>query len=175
MYSRLFLSVLALTLATPPAVAQDARACANEVERLAESFAPLGAGERLEQQPSARRGAALDDQQSKSVQDLIGQARDAGRRGDGALCLQKLADARVMLRQAGLGSVQPGSPTSGSGGTASGSGIPGVGASGGSASNPSGVTGGGGSGAIVGGSPGSIGRGSGSVGGSGGSSGGGLR
>jgi hypothetical protein len=124
---------LALTGIAQPAAAQDARACVNEVQRLSEAFPLVGghgdqAGAAIAQAPGARKGAGLGEEQRRQIGDLVEEARAAGERGDGAGCLQRLAEARALLRQAGLGSRQPGSPSSaGSGvGGALGSGIPGA-------------------------------------------------
>jgi hypothetical protein len=127
--------VLALACIAHPSAAQDARACVNEVQRLSESF-PItdtkGQGsEAVTQAPSARQGATLGDEQKKHLDDLIHQARTAGEQGDGALCTQKLAEARVALREAGIGSSQPGSALGGTRGS-SGGGFPGAAGSAGS-------------------------------------------
>lgn len=144
---------------------------------------------RLEQQPGARQGAFLDDDQRKRVETMVQQARTAGERGDGGQCIQKLAEARALLRQAGLGSTQPGSPagggdtttgTAGAGaGVGGGAGV-GVGAMPRSGSRTTGTTGGPGTesfggtrGASPGGVPNSSSAGRGGIGGNGGSAGGG--
>jgi hypothetical protein len=118
---------LALTCATQPATAQDASACVNEVERLSESFSLAGANEQqgaIAQKPSARQGASLGPEQHKQISDLLQDARTAGERGDSQGCIQRLGQARTALREGGIGSAQPGSPTGtglspGSGGGAS--------------------------------------------------------
>lgn len=107
--------VLALMYAVRPALAQDARACANEVQRLSEGLPLLHAegreGETLAQEPGARKGASLPDERRQHIADLVRQAAAAGERGDGQGCVKGLGEARVLLREAGLGSSQPGPAT----------------------------------------------------------------
>jgi|SRR5689334_293088 len=121
-----------------PAVAQDAKACVNEVDRLSSSFSIEGGNDNaIAQRPSARQGASLTTEQHKQISDVLRQAREAGENGDGAACTQGLGRARVALRQAGIGSAQPGAPadtglspgshTGGSGGTAGTTTVPGAG------------------------------------------------
>lgn len=97
--------------AVAPAYAQDARACADEVQRLSEGFsldrggASSPGGGISAGQPGTRAGASgLNDTQRSQVRELTQQARAAGQRGDGPQCMQKLNEARAMLRQAGVGS-----------------------------------------------------------------------
>ncbi|HSK39054.1 MAG TPA: hypothetical protein VK943_04735, partial [Arenibaculum sp.] len=98
------LLALALALLSHPSSAQDAGACADEVQRLADAFTLMEAdGEPLAQEPGARRGASLGDDQRQRVEDLIQEARAAGQRGDAQGCIQRLAEARTQLREAGLG------------------------------------------------------------------------
>jgi hypothetical protein len=107
--------VLVLMYAVRPALAQDARACANEVQRLSEGLPLLHAegreGETLAQEPGARKGASLPDERRQHIADLVRQAAAAGERGDGQGCVKGLGEARVLLREAGLGSSQPGPAT----------------------------------------------------------------
>jgi hypothetical protein len=121
------LSVLAaaLTWAAQPDAAQDADACRNEVQRLAESFSLAPDGQMdaaIAQEPSARKGAELGNEQRRQIGELVRAAREAGERGDGASCLQRLGEARLLLRQAGIGSGQPGSATLPGGATTPGGG-----------------------------------------------------
>lgn len=140
------LLVLAMAGAPEPAAAQDARACADEVQRLAEGF---GLNETtgqvdaaIAQEPSAREGASLQRGQRQQLGDLIQQARTAGERGDSQVCLQRLTEARVILRQAGVGSVQPGLTTDASPGTGTtGSGSAGAAGAGGAGSSTTGASG----------------------------------
>lgn len=78
--------------------------------------------------PSVRKGASLDDAQRQRFHDLVGAARDAGRRGDGPGCVQRLGEARMILRQAAVGSVRPGGAAGGDamGGTGGGTGAGGT-------------------------------------------------
>ncbi|HYD32637.1 MAG TPA: hypothetical protein VEB64_17480 [Azospirillaceae bacterium] len=122
---------------------------------------------RIAQEPGVRAGASLGDEQRRRIQDLIQQAQSAGERGDGAGCLQRLGEARGLLRQAGVGSTQPGSPagfggttgttTGGTGGTTTG-----TTGTGGDAGAAGAMEGGVGGGAAGGGATGSSGSGSGS-------------
>jgi hypothetical protein len=102
----LLASVLAL-LAQPAPAQNAATACANEAERLSEAFGiDMGQGKAaaaLAEAPGARKGAQLGEEQRHEVGRLVKQAREAGQRGDQAGCLERLAEARAMLRQAGLG------------------------------------------------------------------------
>ena len=132
--------VLALTCAARPALPQEARACANEVQRLSEGLPLVHAEGReedaLAQEPSARKGASLPDKRRKQIEDLVRQAGAAGEQGDGQGCLKGLAEARALLREAGLGSSQPGSATYG-GPAGTGSAAGGAGAAGAPARSPS--------------------------------------
>jgi hypothetical protein len=102
---------LAMTCLAPIAGAQDARACVNEVDRLSSSFAIEGGNDSaIAQRPSARQGASLQPEQHRQISDLLQQARAAGENGDGQACTQGLGRARIALRQAGIGSAQPGAP-----------------------------------------------------------------
>jgi hypothetical protein len=164
---------LALTGIAQPAAAQDARACVNEVQRLSEAFPLIGghggrAGAAIAQAPGARKGAGLGEEQHRQIGDLVQEARAAGERGDGGGCLQRLAEARALLRQAGLGSRQPGSPSSAGSdmGGALGSGIPG--AAGSLGGSPTTTRPGGMSGSTLGGTGGGASGGGGSSGGGGG-------
>jgi hypothetical protein len=107
--------VLVLMCAVRPALAQDARACANEVQRLSEGLPLLHAegreGETLAQEPGARKGASLPDERRQHIADLVRQAAAAGEQGDGPGCVRGLGEARALLREAGLGSGQPGPAT----------------------------------------------------------------
>jgi Spy/CpxP family protein refolding chaperone len=110
------LSMLALTLTciAQPSAAQDARSCADEVQRLSEGLPAIHASGRegaadIAQEPGARRGASLGEEQRQRIADLVEQARTAGEQGDGGRCVQSLAEARALLREAGFGSGQPGS------------------------------------------------------------------
>jgi hypothetical protein len=137
--------VLALTCAAQPAYAQDARACANEVQRLSEGLPLLHAqgreGEALAQEPGARKGASLPDEQRQHITDLVREAAAAGERGDGPGCVKGLGEARALLREAGLGSGQPGPATydspAGSGSAADGADLGGAGSAVTSARPPS--------------------------------------
>jgi peptidoglycan DL-endopeptidase CwlO len=145
-------TVLALALAArlvEPAAAQEeeAQACGDEVQRLEEAF-PLdeATGEQaaaIAQEPSARKGAGLETGQRQRVGDLIRRARAAAERGDGQACLQGLAEARALFREAGVGGGQPGLATDaspGTGSTGSGSaGAAGAGSAGSSATPPVGL------------------------------------
>jgi hypothetical protein len=110
---------LALTCAVQPALAQDARSCANEVRRLSEGLPILHAedreGEPLAEEPGARKGASLQGEQRERIEGLVGRAGAAAEQGDGQGCMDSLAEARALLREAGLGSGQPGSSTYGGG------------------------------------------------------------
>lgn len=175
--------VLALVGIAQPAAAQDARACVNEVQRLSEAFPLTGgsgqASTAIAQAPGARKGAALGDEQRRQIGNLVQEARAAGEQGDGTGCLQRLAEARALLREAGLGSRQPGSaPDASSGVGALGSDMPGAaGSLDPSATRPGGMEGstlGGAAGGVVGGGSGGSTTGGAMGGGtSGGSSGGG--
>jgi hypothetical protein len=162
-------SVLALALAcvADPSAAQDARACTNEVQRLSESFSLADTKEQggrpVAQAPSARQGATFGDEQKKHLDDLIQQARTAGEQGDGALCTQKLTEARATLREAGIGSSQPGSAL-GQGRGSTGGRTPG--AAGGAGSSPGGAPTGADRGTAGGGAGGGMGGGGRSSGGS---------
>jgi hypothetical protein len=145
-------TVLALALAArlvEPAAAQEeeAQACGDEVQRLEEAF-PLdeATGEQaaaIAEEPSARKGAELERGQRQQVGDLIRRARAAAERGDGQACLQGLAEARALLREAGVGGGQPGLATDaspGTGSTGSGSaGAAGAGGAGSSTTPPAGL------------------------------------
>jgi hypothetical protein len=137
--------MLALTCAAQPALAQDARACANEVQRLSEGLPLLHAqgqeGEALAQEPGARKGASLPDERRQHIADLVRQAAAAGEQGDGPGCLRGLGEARALLREAGLGSGQPGPATydspAGAGSAAGGANLGGVGSASTPARSPS--------------------------------------
>ena len=90
------------------------RTRANEVQRLSEGLPLLHAqgreGETLAQY-SARKGASLPDERRQHIADLVRQAAAAGEQGDGQGCVKGLGEARVLLREAGLGSSQPGPAT----------------------------------------------------------------
>jgi hypothetical protein len=175
-------AILLACLVEPGAtVAQEAeaRACADEVGRLEAAF-PLdeATGEQasaIAREPSARKGAALESGQRREVGDLIRQARAAAERGDGQACLQGLAQARALLREAGVGGGQPGLATSASPGTGSSGGGAAGGGGGSSTTPPSGLApaagGGGALGGAGGGTAGGVTGGGGSGGSSGGSSG----
>jgi hypothetical protein len=84
-----------------------------------------GAGTRsaegpIAMEPGARRGASLGDEQRQQIRGLMDEARTAGERGDGQGCVQRLAEARNMLRQTAIGSTQPGGAGGGAGATATG-------------------------------------------------------
>ncbi len=137
---------LALICAARPAAAQDASACVDAVDRLSESFSLAGANENgstIAQEPSARKGASLGPEQHKQITDLLRQARTAGERGDGKSCAQSLGQARAGLREARIGSAQPGSPRGAGLSTESGDGTSG-GVTGGGASGGGSSSGGGG-------------------------------
>lgn len=173
MYSRKSALPLALAwacLAAGPVMAQEAQACVNEVQRLSQAFAiePGGARADIATQPGARKGATLSDEQRQRVGTLVTNAREAGERGDEQGCLQRLGEARALLRQAGLGGGQPG--TADSPGTSTGSIGTDIGAGGAATTLPRGTTAPGLSGSGTGGAGGMTGGGS---GGSSGSSGGG--
>jgi len=106
------LLALALACIAPPAAGQDARACADEVQRLSEAFSLTDSNPKtsvpIAQEPGAREGASLTNAQRKQIGDLVRQARNAGERGDGDGCLRGLTEARALLRQGGIGSAQPG-------------------------------------------------------------------
>ena len=130
--------LVALMALPSSAVGQDAKACVNEVERLSSSFSiESGNDNAIAQRPSARQGASLTPEQHKQISDVLRQARAAGENGDGAACTQGLGRARVALRQAGIGSAQPGAPagtglspgstSGGSGGMAGPTNVPGMG------------------------------------------------
>jgi hypothetical protein len=174
---------LAACLVGPAAAQEEARACADEVQRLEQAF-PLdeASGEQttaIAREPSARKGAELEGEQRQRVGDLMRRARAAGEGGDGQACLRSLAEARALLREAGVGGVQPGLATSaspGTGNTGSGSaGAVGAGGAGSSATPPSGLASGAGGGGALGGGAGTAGgvTGGGSSGGGSGSGGGG--
>jgi hypothetical protein len=94
-----------------PAIAQDARACVNEVDRLSASFSIEGGNDNaIAHRPSARQGASLQPEQHKQISEILQEARAAGDNGDGQACAQGLGRARTALRQAGIGSAQPGAP-----------------------------------------------------------------
>lgn len=175
------LLALTLTCLAGPASAQDAGACAKEVGRLSDAFGvDAGSGEAevaLAQEPGSRKGAAMSSEQRRQVGDLVQQARRAGEQGDSKGCLQGLAEARALLRQAGLGGGQPGttggtglgSASDSGGGTVPGSSLPAPGmGSTGATTAPS--TGGGG---LTGGGSGGVGGSSGGSSGGGGGGGGG--
>lgn len=151
----------------------------------------------LAREPGTRRGASIGNEQRQKIRGVMDEARDAGERGDGPGCVERLAQARTMLREAGIGSSQPGgagggdtasgtagggaagsqggggSSTAGRGGMGAGSSGTGSSATGGGA-GMTGSTGGSASGGISGGSMGgSAGGGASGGGSSGGSSGGG--
>ena len=136
--------VLALTCAARPALPQEARACVNEVQRLSEGLPLVHAEGReedaLAQEPGARKGASLPDERRKQIEDLVRQAGAAGEQGDGQGCLKGLAEARALLREAGLGSSQPGSATyggpAGTGSAAGGADLGGAGGAGSPARSP---------------------------------------
>lgn len=106
--------IMACSAARPAAAQGEAEACANEVQRLADAFAIEGGGgggemgAAIADQPGARKGASLGQQERQRVGDLVARARQAGEQGDGQACLQHLAETRALLREAGLGGGQPG-------------------------------------------------------------------
>jgi hypothetical protein len=108
----LSLATLATVSFASPAAAQDPGACANEVQHLSEVFRIMGSNGQAPavsgQQPGDRIGAGLSAEQTSQMRDLIEQGRIAGEQGNGALCGQKLEQARTLLREAGVGSDQPG-------------------------------------------------------------------
>src|SRR5688500_4728582 len=107
----LSLMLLAITCLSRSAAAQDARAGVNELDRLSSSFSiESGSDRAIGERPSARQGAALQPGQHKQISEVLQQARAAGERGDGQACTQGLVRAREALRQAGIGSAQPGAP-----------------------------------------------------------------
>lgn len=117
--SAISLSALALVLACAgqPAAAQEteagARACVSEIDRISESFSLSGAnesGRTFTQEPSTRKGATLGPQEHKEINEILQRARTAGEHGDGQACAQGLAQARMALRQVGVGGAQPGAP-----------------------------------------------------------------
>jgi hypothetical protein len=158
-----------------------------DLDRPTDSAGTRSAEGPIAMEPGARRGASLGDEQRQRIRGLMDEARTAGQRGDGQGCVQRLAEARTMLRQTAIGSTQPGG--SGAGATATGETATGGTAGGGTAGGISGDQGGrastlgrgdvgaGGSGSAIGpgGGTGTTGTGSGSMGGgsTGGSSGGG--
>ena len=123
---------LALTCVAEPSAAQDARSCADEVQRLSEGLPVVNASGRqgaadIAQEPGARRGASLGEEQRQRIADLVEQARAAGEQGDGGRCVQSLTEARALLREAGFGSGQPGNASDAGLGTGLvAGGIPGV-------------------------------------------------
>jgi hypothetical protein len=103
---------LALTCIAPASVAQDAGSCVDEVQRLDEGLPVIddpASAAAIAQEPGARKGASLGEEQRRQVSVLIEQARMAGEEGDGGGCMQSLTEARVLLREAGFGSGEPGS------------------------------------------------------------------
>jgi hypothetical protein len=111
-------------------VAQDAGACADEVQRLEEGLPVIhdqASATAIAREPGARKGASLGEDQRRQVSALIEQARTAAEDGDGALCMQSLTEARALLREAGFGSGEPGSASTDRSGTGRlGSGTPGM-------------------------------------------------
>jgi Spy/CpxP family protein refolding chaperone len=138
---------LALTCIAQPSAAQDAGSCVDEVQRLSEGLPVVDAGGRegaadIAQEPGARRGASLGEEQRQQIADLVQQARTAGEQGDGGRCMQSLTEARALLREAGLGSTQPGTASDAGLGTGLvGSGTPGVAGGAGSPVTPPGGAG----------------------------------
>jgi hypothetical protein len=112
---------LAAACIAEPSAAQDARACTNEVQRLSEGFPAAGGSTQSPavsaQQPGARVDAGTDETQQRQIRGMMQEARTAGEQGNGPLCMQNLNKARTMLRQAGVGSGQPGIVTPGGQGT----------------------------------------------------------
>jgi hypothetical protein len=103
---------LTLTCIAPASVAQDAGSCVDEVQRLDEGLPVIhdpATAAAIAQEPGARKGASLGEEQRRQVSALIQQARKAGEEGDGGGCMQSLTEARVLLREAGFGSGEPGS------------------------------------------------------------------
>jgi hypothetical protein len=106
----------ALTCIARASVAQDAGSCVDEVQRLDEGLPVIhdqASAAAIAREPGARKGASLREDQRLQVSALIEQARSAGEGGDGAGCMQSLTQARELLREAGLGSGQPGSAYNG--------------------------------------------------------------
>lgn len=100
-----------------PAAGQEAQACADQVGQLAAAFAiDRSEGGKvqaaIEQEPGSRKGASLDEEQRHRLGTLVEEARQAGERGDGQGCLQRLAEVRTVLREAGVGGGQPGTADS---------------------------------------------------------------
>ena len=143
----LSLSALALVLAhagLPAAAQEEASACVKEIDRLSNSFSLPGRNDTdsaFAQEPSTRKGATLGPEQHKQISEILQNARTAGERGDGQACAQGLAQARMALRQAGVGGSQPGAPPPLGPNTRSGGGTSG-GATGGGASGGGGGSGG---------------------------------
>ena len=100
-------SMLALALAclAQPTAAQDARSCVDEVQRLSEGLPAISEGRQeaaaIAQEPGARKGASLGEEQRRRVVDLVEQARTAGERGDGGRCMQSLTEARALYASRG--------------------------------------------------------------------------
>lgn len=114
-----FLLLALAGLARPVEAQSPAEACVNEIRRLSEAFGiDEAAGEArvaVEQAPGARKGATLGAEQRREIGRLARDAREAGERGDEAGCVQRLAGARSLLREAGLGAGQAGTADSGPG------------------------------------------------------------
>jgi hypothetical protein len=112
---------LVLTCIARAAFGQDARSCADEVQRLDEGLPVIhgqASAAALAREPGARKGASLGEDQRRQVSALIEQARAAGEEGDGRRCMQGLTEARALLREAGFGAGQPGSASDARPGTA---------------------------------------------------------
>ncbi|WP_207482242.1 hypothetical protein [Arenibaculum pallidiluteum] len=74
-----------------------------------------------EHQPGARKGTSFTEEDRRRIEEAVREARAAGERGDGAGCVRRLAEARQMIRQAGIGSGRGGMALGGgSGGQATG-------------------------------------------------------
>jgi hypothetical protein len=120
----------ALTCIARASVAQDAVSCVDEVQRLDEGLPVIhdqASATAIAREPGARKGASLGEDQRRQVSALIEQARTAGEEGDGGRCMQSLAEARALLREAGFGSGEPGSASTDRSGTGLlGSGTPGM-------------------------------------------------
>jgi hypothetical protein len=102
---------LAMTCIARAAGAQDAGACVDEVQRLAEGLPVLhdqASAGAIAQEPGTRKGASLGEDQRRQIDAVIEQARTAGEKGDGGGCMRDLTEARALLREAGFGSTQPG-------------------------------------------------------------------
>jgi hypothetical protein len=121
---------LATTCIASASVAQEAGSCVDEVQRLDEGLpvihAQASAGA-IAQEPGARKGASLGEDQRRQIAALIDQARTAGEKGDGGRCMRDLTEARALLREAGFGSAQPGNASDARAGAGSlGSDVPGA-------------------------------------------------